>query len=55
MKCIAIGGAGKLHPLQRAVGLFFLGMIGAALLTATIIFLCPESSGIYVAAGFTLL
>ena len=33
----------------------FLGMMGALLLTATIIFLFPEEYRIYVAAGFTIL
>jgi len=41
--------------LLLAVGLMFLGMMGALLLTATIIFLFPEEYRIYVAAGFTIL
>jgi len=41
--------------LLLSVGMMFLGMMGALLLTATIIFLFPEESRIYVAAGFTIL
>jgi uncharacterized membrane protein YqjE len=37
------------------VALLFLGMMGAILLTGTIIYLCPEEIRIYVAGGFTLL
>lgn len=37
------------------VALLFLSMLGMLLLTATIIFLFPETLRIYVAAGFTLL
>jgi uncharacterized membrane protein YqjE len=35
--------------------LVFFGMIGTLLLTLLIIFICPESARLYVAAGFTLL
>ncbi len=41
--------------LVWVVGLLFLAMMGALLLTATIIFLFPEHLRIYVAAGFTVL
>ena len=41
--------------LILAIGLMFLGMLGALLLTATIIFLFPEEARLYVAAGFTIL
>lgn len=37
------------------VGVLFLGMMSALLLTATIIFLFPEEQRVYVAAGFTVL
>ena len=37
------------------VGVLFLGMMAALLLTATIIFLFPEEQRVYVAAGFTVL
>ncbi len=37
------------------VGLLFLAMMGALLLTATIIFLFPEGLRVYVAGGFTVL
>jgi uncharacterized membrane protein YqjE len=37
------------------VGLLFLGMMGALLLTAVIIFLFPQDLRLYVAAGFTIL
>ena len=38
-----------------SVGLMFLGMMGALLLTATIIYLFHEEYRLYVAAGFTIL
>ena len=41
--------------LVWGVGLLFMGIMGLMLLTATIIFLFPESSRLYVAGGFTLL
>jgi uncharacterized membrane protein YqjE len=41
--------------LILAVGLMFLGMMGALLLTATIIYLFHEEYRLYVAAGFTIL
>ncbi len=37
------------------VGMLFLGIMGALLLTATIIFLFPSDSRIYVAGGFAAL
>ena len=41
--------------LILAVGLMFLGTMGALLLTATIIYLFHEEYRLYVAAGFTIL
>ena len=41
--------------LILAIGLMFLGMLGALLLTATIIYLFHEEYRLYVAAGFTIL
>jgi uncharacterized membrane protein YqjE len=41
--------------LVLCVGLMFLGVMGALLLTATVIFLFPEESRIYVAGAFTVL
>jgi len=41
--------------LILSIGLMFLGMLGALLLTATIIFLFPQEFRVYVAAGFTIL
>jgi len=41
--------------LILSVGLMFLGMMGALLLTATIIYLFHEEYRLYVAAGFTIL
>ena len=41
--------------LILSVGLMFLGMMGALLLTTTIIYLFHEEYRLYVAAGFTIL
>ena len=41
--------------LILSIGLMFLGMLGALLLTATIIYLFHEEYRLYVAAGFTIL
>jgi uncharacterized membrane protein YqjE len=41
--------------LLLSMGVVFLGIMAALLLTATIIFLFPEDVRLYVAAGFTVL
>jgi uncharacterized membrane protein YqjE len=41
--------------LVWAIAFVFLALMGVVLLTATIIFLCPEKARVYVTAGFALL